>query len=123
MRSKFLILFVLALFLGCKSTPQQASPNEGLLTGEDSSNVKVMIRKIDEGEILWSSGYKLGTTAPIETGQHSVSIMCEFTFPWGTKLLPGTLDIDVKAGTTYQVSGKPSSDGEKCLVSANTLKM
>ena len=120
MNSKFLIISVLAFFVGCKSTPQQASPNEGLLVGEDSSNVKVMIRKIDEGEILWSGGYKLGTTSPIQTGKHSVSIMCEFTFSWGAKLLPGTLEIDVKAGTTYKISGKPSSDGEKCLVSKST---
>ena len=120
MKYRVLIISFLAVLAGCKSTHQATSPDKGLLVGEDSSIVKVMIRKIDEGEILWAGGYKLGTTAPIAIGNHKVSIMCEFTFSWGKKLLPGNLDIDVKPGIIYKVTGKPSSDEEKCLVSINT---
>ena len=120
MQSKVLTIIILSLIFGCQSTPQNAESGKGLLIGEDSSAVKVMIRQIDKGDILWEGNYKLGTTASIEVGNHTVSIMCEFSYSWGKKLSPGTLNIDIKPDTVYNVSGKLSPSGDNCLVVANT---
>jgi hypothetical protein len=120
MQSKVLTIIILSLMFGCQSTPQNAESGKGLLIGEDSSAVKVMIRQIDKGDILWEGNYKLGTTASIEVGNHTVSIMCEFSYSWGKKLSPGTLNIDIKPDTVYNVSGKLSPSGDNCLVVANT---
>ncbi|WP_025565249.1 hypothetical protein [Psychromonas sp. SP041] len=78
MQFKFLAIILLSLMSSCQFTPQKVESEKGLLIGEDSSNVKVLIRQIDKGEILWTKNYQLGTTASIEIGTHTVSIICEF---------------------------------------------
>ncbi len=117
MKYRIIALSFLALITSCKSTSLEPELDEGLLIGEDSSDVKVMIRTIDQGQILWVGSYKLGTTAPISIGEHNVSIICEFTYPWGTKLVPGNLNIDVAPDTTYKIKGELSIDDKRCLVS------
>lgn len=116
MKSKLFCLILIALMSGCVAVQKTAKPGQGLLKGVDNSEVKVMIRTIDDGEILWVGSYKLGTTATIEPGLHKVSIMCEFKYSWGQKIIHGQTEIDVKPDTIYIVEGKPSSDDKQCIV-------
>ncbi len=52
MQFKFLAIILLSLMSSCQFTPQKVESEKDLLIGEDSSNVKVLIRQIDKGEIL-----------------------------------------------------------------------
>lgn len=99
------------------SCARAGEAGQGKLSGTDSSAMRVLIRKIDSGDILWVGRYQLGTEAEIASGAHTVSVMCEFHEPYEMELVPGTLSITVEAGKTYAVTGTRS--GKSCDVSAS----
>ena len=90
----------------------------GTLDGNQGGDMRVLIRKIDDGPILWAGGYQLGTGAKIAAGHHDVSVMCELTQGGMVMLAPGSLSIDVEANKIYKLAGTLSSDQKKCAVTA-----
>lgn len=97
---------------------EAAAGATGTLSGTNTDSMRVLIRKIDNGDILWVGTYQLGTEAAIEPGTHQVSLMCEFVYSWGKQLMPGTLTIQVEPGKRYAVTGVAAQDAKSCIVTA-----
>lgn len=116
---KIKIVIALALCASI-SVPAFADDTQGLLKGADTKTHRVLIRTIDDGEILWVGTYQLGTEASTEPGTRNVNVMCEFIHDWGKEMTPGDVVIEVEAGKTYALEGKKS--GKKCDVSVKAVK-
>jgi len=115
-------LFFLTLIFAISSyTSSSASESTGdaLLIGEDSPSLKVMIRTIDDGEILWVGNYTLDTKAVVAPGEHIVDAMCEFRYSWGTKMAPGKININAQSNTDYKITGLLSDDERSCKLSVS----
>ncbi len=108
---------ILALGLGA-GAPCAADGGTVRLVGADTANSKLLIRMIDDGDILWVGKYQLGTRASTTPGPHRVNVMCQFIDPLFTEYKPGNVAIDGKDGETIELSGTPSKDGRSCEVTA-----
>lgn len=103
------------------------APSTGLagqkvrIEGVDSPTVKVMIRTVDDGDILWVGGYSLGTKASVSPGSHKLSVMCEFRQSWGSRLSPGQITIEAEAGKTYRLTGAEGPDSGDCVVTVSVV--
>jgi len=95
-----------------------ADSSQVSIVGADTSTMKVLVRKIDEGEILWVGQYKLGTRASTTAGSHKINVMCQFIDPAFTEYWPGNVTIEAQAGEVYNLTGAPSKDGKSCDVQA-----
>lgn len=115
MTNRFLPILLTVMCFGTANSDS----GKAKLHGEDSSSIKVMIRTIDDGEILWVGNYKLDTKAEVVPGSHKINVMCEFRFSWGTKLLPGDITLEFEAGKIYDLVGTASADETRCEVQAN----
>jgi hypothetical protein len=95
-----------------------ASPQEGkaLLIGTDTSKMRVLFRKLDDGAILWTSPTTLGTKLSAEPGHHNLNVMCEFKTPGETQMIAGNVAIDLVTGRVYDVAGALDQRSEKCNV-------
>lgn len=89
------------------------------IEGVDSPTVKVMIRTIDDGDILWAGGYTLGTKASVPPGPHKLSVMCQFHQSWGSRLAPGEVSLDAVAGKVYRLDGAEAPNGGDCAVTVS----
>lgn len=120
MSSKFQAALCAAVLLAIVPMPMAHAADGAAsnLSGTDGGDMRVLIRKIDDGDILWVGGYNLGTKAKITPGQHVVSVMCEFHFSGGSELKPGTLSLTVEPGKDYALAGAQSADGNSCTVTA-----
>lgn len=114
----FLIAFGSFLLGACSSLPADIAkqPGKVLIKGVDTAPLKVMIRTIDGGNILWVGNYKLGTEAWVKPGAHKVNVMCEFHNSWGNTLVPGNVEIVTKEGVLYELTGAQVADGRTCVV-------
>lgn len=110
----FYFMFALSVS-GCASGPT-LEPGKALLQGAETRSLRVMIRTIDDGDILWVGTYQLGTSAFALPGKRKVNVMCEFRGSFMTSLNPGDITIDVEAGRVYDLTGTQSSDGKRCNV-------
>jgi hypothetical protein len=117
MQSKSLKSLCLVIFTSAIAFIAQAE-DLGTLSGADTKDLRVLIRKIDEGEILWVKSYQLGTEAKVPSGSHNISIRCEFRHSWGNELMPGILTIEIQSGKKYSLTGSQSADGKSCIVTA-----
>lgn len=121
MKSK-LLAAILLVISGCASNPViSRAPGEALFVGEENPPLKIMIRTIDDGPVLWIGEYKLGTNAFVKPGQHKINVICEIKYSWGAKLIPGNITLDVQPGTDYKISGQLGNDEKKCNLSVSVL--
>jgi hypothetical protein len=92
------------------------------IRGADTKNLRVLIRTIDDGEILWVAKFKLGTTASVSPGHHRLALMCELHETYGLILKPAKLELDAEAGKTYALTANvtPESKGCEIAVSAGS---
>lgn len=111
------IVTILLIISGWASDAYSRGKGEAQLIGENSSNLKVMIRTIDNGDILWVGNYKLGTKASVKLGVHNINAMCEFKYSWGTKLVPGDITINIESDAKYKITGQLSKDEKRCELS------
>lgn len=136
---------IIASFVRCASqlsstSSEQASrvvPKDGaaLLVGADTAKVRVLIRRIDEGPVLWATPSTLGTRASILPGHHHVQVMCDFKNLVATPLVPselsnnevpldvirpGDLTLEASVGHVYDLLGTLSQDGDRCDVSISS---
>jgi hypothetical protein len=95
-----------------------ATPEAGkaLLIGTDTSKVRVLFRKLDDGAILWTSPTTLGGKLSAEPGHHNLNVMCEFKTPGETQIIAGNVAVDLVAGRVYDVAGTLDQGAEKCNV-------
>jgi hypothetical protein len=88
------------------------------LIGAASAGTRILIRKIDDGPILWDAPGKPATHASVAAGRHSVSVMCQVTKSGASMMVPGQLSLDAEAGRIYDVSGEVIANSLRCDVSA-----
>jgi hypothetical protein len=117
-RESIRALGLVAIVAGCSTLPQQIEKAEGrvLVKGNNTSAVRVLIRTVDGGDVLWIDGDDLGSEAWLDPGHHSIGVMCRFQSSWGTRVVPGQVEIDVVAGSTTRLDGTIDADGKRCLV-------
>jgi hypothetical protein len=70
----------------------------------------VLIRTVDDGEILWIRGYHLGDKVWLEPGIHKISVMCSTDYSWGTLTRGTDIDLNVKPGCTYFLAASQLKD-------------
>lgn len=108
------ILAIIALASGvsCSSIPQQYSnaPGRSLVRGETTSGSRVLIRSVDDGEVLWMRGYSLGDRVWLEPGNHKVSVMCVNDTASGSDMGGTEVKINVQSGAEYLIKARPSKN-------------
>ena len=113
-------LRTITVVLFCVLTATAASPAEtasATIRGTDTKKLRVLIRMIDGGDILWVGKFKLGTTATITPGHHTVSVMCELRESYGLILKPGKIELDVAVGQTYDLTATVTPESRGCDIS------
>lgn len=109
----------IALVLACAFASRTLADNaEAQLVGASSAALRVLIRKIDQGPILWDAPLKPATKASIAAGEHTISVMCEVHKSGMQMLLPGSITITLEAGHIYDLSGRPDPEKLRCAVTA-----
>jgi len=108
--------FILGIFV---STPSAiAESGKVLIKGIDTPSLRILIRKVDDGPLLWVSQHQLGTETWVAPGLHKINAMCEFhrSVAGGDvgEILPGTIEIDAKPGSEYHLTGSPNA--LKCIL-------
>ena len=76
--------------------------------------MRVAIKSIDDGEMLWVGMYELATKALVTPGEHKISVACEFSFPGGKEIIHGDVSIDAETGKSYYLTGKKSKTTDRC---------
>ena len=84
-------------------------------TQEDNPNT-VKIRTVNKGEILFDEDYNLPSKILVKPGKNELSVMCEFFYEGGSSLVPGHVNIEVKANKKYRLVGTLAEDGMSCTV-------
>jgi hypothetical protein len=123
--NKLFILFAVALVTGCSALPEKysASASRCLVQGVSSGDRKVLIRSVDDGEVLWVRGYHLGNKVWVEPGVHKLSLMCEGSHSTGKILIGTEVEIEAVAGYTYYLSApEPLSLSEKPRIEVTAKK-
>jgi hypothetical protein len=79
-RRVVLLVATIAITASFRAGSAPAVPEEGkvLLMGTDTSKMRVLFRKLDDGAVLWTSPTTLGAKLSVEAGHHNLSVMCEF---------------------------------------------
>ncbi len=113
---RVLLAVAFAWFCAAPAAGAQAKPGNVLVKGVDTAPLKVMIRTIDGGDVLWAGPYRLGTEAWVTPGAHRINVMCEFHHSWGQVLLPGNVEIHAKSGVVYELTGDSAPGGKTCAV-------
>jgi hypothetical protein len=114
--NKLFILFAVALVTSCSTLPEKysASASGCLVQGVSSGGRKVLIRTVDDGEVLWVRGYHLGDKVWLEPGIHKLSVMCEGSHASGKIIMGTEVELEVVAGYSYYLSASgPLSLSEK----------
>jgi hypothetical protein len=110
----------IALVLACTfATRTIADDADAQLMGASSTALRVLIRKIDQGPILWGAPLKPATKASIAAGEHTISVMCEVHKSGGVQMmLPGSITITLEARRIYDLFGEPDTEKLRCVVTA-----
>jgi hypothetical protein len=111
----------IALIATLTSMAAPPAPEDGkaLLLGTDTSKARVLFRKLDDGPLLWIAPMTLGTKLSLDPGHHTLNVMCQFNSYGMSRLVPGTIAIDVEAGHVYDVTGTLASGELKCDVAVS----
>lgn len=113
---KHIAFLIVATFcVSCSTLPKQyaKSPTRSLVRGESTSNSKVLIRKVDDSDILWVRGYNLGNKIWLEPGTHEVSVMCVTNTSWGSVMGSTEVTVNVDSGAEYLIKSRPGKRSDK----------
>ena len=107
------------LFPSCASLPESVKREDGrvLIQGGSKYGTKVLIRSIDDGDILFIHSYELGDRAWVDPGEHDISVMCNSSFPGGYTLAPGDITFEAKPNFDYTI--RPASahgESRRCSI-------
>ena len=96
---------------------KKGSAGDIRVMGEKRDNVEVLIRTVNDSDVLWTRGYNIGRKAWVGPGENKLSVMCVFKFDWGEKSFPGEVDFLAEQGKQYQiVIDPPSVERQECNV-------
>lgn len=112
------LLVPVALLFGSATLVSFAGDADAQLIGASSSGLRVLIRKVDEGPILWDAPLKPATKASLSAGEHKISVMCEVHKSGSQMMLPGSVTLTVEAGRIYDLSGDADTAKLRCTVTA-----
>jgi len=76
-----------------------------LVQGVSENGVSVLIRKVNDSEILFVKGYNLGDKVWLEKGDYKLSVTFMITRSWGQKIESTDVDISVEEGAAYKLHG------------------
>ena len=109
------LLIVAAFCASCSTLPKQyaKSPTRSLVRGESTPNSNVLIRKVDDSDILWVRGYNLGNKVWLEPGTHEVFVMCVTNTSWGSVMGGTEVMVKVEPGAEYLIKAKPGKKTDK----------
>jgi len=114
------IVLINSFGLSCAETNSKEMVS---LSGEKSGTSDVVkFRSIDEGPFLMDDDYNFPTKLDIQSGKHTLSVMCDFVLPDGKNIALGMIEIDVEAGKHYQLTGQLVDADNSCKVSIEEAK-
>lgn len=115
----FGLVAVTASIVGCASQGTAVRPAaNSMLIGVDNSNARVLIKRVDNGPILWAAPNALGSKVTITPGVHKVEVVCEAG--GSGHIVPGNVTIDVQPGRTYDLAGSVAPGTNECNVTATS---
>ncbi len=97
---------------------EESGPASAQLVSTVSKGIRVLIRSIDSGPILWDAPLKPATKATAVPGEHQISVMCQIQKSGMMMTLPGTMTLMLEAGRTYDIFGEASPDNRRCVPTA-----
>ena len=74
-----------------------------MIEGQSSRGAEVLIRSVDDGEILFTRGYELGRRVYVAPGSHKLSVMCRKHFDYGSKLVGSVVTVNAVPGNAYMI--------------------
>ena len=92
---------------------KKGSAGDIRVSGEKRGGLQVFIRTVNDSDVLWTRGYRLGRKAWIGAGANKLTVMCEFKFRGGQNLVPGEIDFSAEKGKEYEVQVAPASAERK----------
>ncbi len=96
---------------------KKGSAGDIRVVGEKRGNVEVLIRTVNDSDVLWTRGYNIGRKVWVGPGENKLSVMCLFKLDWGEKSFPGEVDLVAEKGKRYQVIvDPPSVERQECNV-------
>lgn len=108
MKKVFLLFMLTALLNACSTLPSAytQSPGRTPVVGKSYAGVKTKIRSVNNGEILFVRGDKLGNEVWLSPGDYTVSVACLQGYPWGSVIDPVDVPLTVKLGYRYELQGR-----------------
>lgn len=85
-----------------------------LVIGPETGSLRILIRQIDDGPILWIKPGILGPKGAVTPGRHTLHAVCVDTSSKRVRLAYATATVEVQAGRLYDLSGALSPDGTSC---------
>jgi hypothetical protein len=83
-----------------------------------SGNTEVLIKTVDDSDVLWARRYKLANYVWLTPGKHTLSIMCQTDFPGGQRFVPGEITLETQEKGKYKIGADiEQPDPKKCSVS------
>jgi len=64
----------------------------------------VLIRSVDDGNVLWVHPNRLGDQVRLEPGVHKLSVICSTDYSWGTMSRGPDVDLIVRLGCAYSLA-------------------
>lgn len=122
---KYITLIITVTFgVGCSALPKEYSkaPTRSLVRGESTPSSNVLIRNVDNGEILWRGTNNLGNEVWLEPGSHKVAVMCVTNTSWGSKMGGAEVVVKVQRGSHYLIKANPMKSSDK-TPTASVIKL
>ena len=109
------LIFAVTFGVGCSALPKEYSkaPTRSLVRGESTPSSNVLIRKVDDGEMLWRGANNLGNDVWLEPGSHKVAVMCVTNTSWGSRMGGAEVVVKVQQGSEYLIKANPMKSSDK----------
>lgn len=108
MKKVLSLLILTALLSACSSLSPNYSKSPGRIpvVGKRYAGVKTKIRSVDNGEVLFVRGCKLGNNVWLYPGEHTLSVACVAGYPWGSVIDHVDVPLTIKMGYRYELQGR-----------------
>lgn len=108
MKKVLALLILTALLNACSTLPQDYSKAPGRIpvVGKSYAGVKTMIRSVDNGDVLFVRGNRLGNKLWLYPGDYTLSVVCAAGYPWGSFSDYVDVPLTIKMGYRYELQGR-----------------
>ena len=109
------IIIAIALGVSCTALPTGYSkaPTRSLVRGESNRDSNVLIRKVNDGEMIWRGANNLGNEVWLEPGTHKVAVMCITNTSYGSRMGGAEVTVKVVQGSEYLIKANPMKSSDK----------